>query len=77
MWIELPAKIDAMKLWRDALAEHIGILPGQLFSAVPRRYKNYIRLNAGIVQSDVRDRALETLGRLCVSPGIRGKSRGR
>jgi len=28
LWIELPAKIDAMKLWRAALGEHITILAG-------------------------------------------------
>src|ERR1700692_710237 len=28
LWIELPAKVDAMKLWRAALSEHISILPG-------------------------------------------------
>ncbi|HXM42638.1 MAG TPA: PLP-dependent aminotransferase family protein, partial [Bryobacteraceae bacterium] len=64
LWIELPAKIDAMKLWRAALNEHIGILPGPLFSAAGR-YKNHIRLNAGIVPSEARSRALVTLGRLC------------
>jgi len=32
LWIELPAKIDAMKLWRAALVEHIAILPGPTFS---------------------------------------------
>ena len=31
LWIELPAKIDAMKLWRAALGEHITILPGRYF----------------------------------------------
>jgi DNA-binding transcriptional MocR family regulator len=64
LWMELPAKIDAMKLWRAALAEHISILPGPVFSAAGR-YQNHIRLNAGIVPSDERNRALETLGRLC------------
>ena len=32
LWIELPAKIEAMKLWRAALSEHISILPGPIFS---------------------------------------------
>ena len=27
LWIELPARVDAMKLWRAALSEHISILP--------------------------------------------------
>ena len=66
LWIELPAKIDAMKLWRAALSEHISILPGPIFSA-GGRYKNHIRLNAGLIPSDSSDRALATLGRLCAN----------
>jgi DNA-binding transcriptional MocR family regulator len=64
LWIELPSKVDAMKLWRTALKEHISILPGPIFS-VGQRHKNYIRLNAGLGPSDARSRALATLGRLC------------
>jgi DNA-binding transcriptional MocR family regulator len=64
LWIELPAKIEAMKLWRAALAEHISILPGPIFSAA-RRCQNHIRLNAGVTPSDATNRALATLGRLC------------
>jgi DNA-binding transcriptional MocR family regulator len=64
LWIELPPKIDAMKLWRAARSEHISILPGPIFSAAGR-YKNHIRLNAGIAPSEARYRALATLGRLC------------
>jgi DNA-binding transcriptional MocR family regulator len=64
LWIELPPKIDAMKLWRAARSEHISILPGPIFSAAGR-YKNHIRLNAGVAPSEARYRALATLGRLC------------
>jgi DNA-binding transcriptional MocR family regulator len=64
LWIELPAKIEAMKLWRAALDERISSLPGSIFSP-SRRYRNHIRLNAGIVPSDARSRTLATLGRLC------------
>jgi len=66
LWIELPAKVDAMKLWRAALSEHISILPGPIFSA-SGRYRNHIRINAGIALSDARNRALATLGRLCAA----------
>jgi DNA-binding transcriptional MocR family regulator len=64
LWIELPRKIDAMKLYRAALKEHISLLPGPIFSATGR-YKNYIRLNAGIAWSDTCDHALADLGKLC------------
>jgi DNA-binding transcriptional MocR family regulator len=64
LWVELPAKINALKLYRAALAEHISILPGTFFSATGR-YQNYIRINCGHAWSEAYDRALLTLGRLC------------
>jgi DNA-binding transcriptional MocR family regulator len=64
LWIELPPKIDGLKLHRAALLERISILPGTLFSATGR-YKNYIRINCGHVWTKNHDQALLTLGRLC------------
>lgn len=68
LWVELPAKIDALKLYREALAENISILPGTIFSATSR-YRNYIRINCGHTWSEAHDRALLTLGRLCEKIG--------
>jgi DNA-binding transcriptional MocR family regulator len=64
LWVELPGRINAVKLYRTALAHHISILPGTIFSATGR-YRNYIRINCGHSWSDAHDRALLTLGRLC------------
>jgi len=64
LWIELPPKVDGLKLHRAALEERISILPGVLFSATGQ-YKNYIRINGGPVWTKTHDRALLTLGRLC------------
>jgi DNA-binding transcriptional MocR family regulator len=64
LWIELPPKVDGLKLHRAALEERISILPGVLFSATGR-YKNYIRINCAHVWTETHDRALLTLGRLC------------
>jgi len=64
VWVELPPKVNALKLYRAALAEHISILPGTIFSATGR-YKNYIRINCSPAWSETVDRALLTLGRLC------------
>jgi DNA-binding transcriptional MocR family regulator len=64
LWIELPQRVDALKLHRAALAERISILPGVIFSAT-NRYKNHIRINCGHVWTSTHDRALLTLGRLC------------
>ena len=64
LWVELSPRINALKLYRAALEEHISILPGTIFSATGQ-YKNHVRLNCGVTWSDVHDRALLTLGRLC------------
>jgi len=64
LWVEMPAKADAVKLYKRALAEHITILPGRVFSNAPR-YRNYIRINCGQNWSDRHDHALLRLGRLC------------
>ena len=64
LWVQLPGKIDALQLYKAALAERISILPGAIFSSTGR-YKNYMRINCGHRWSEAHDRALLTLGRLC------------
>jgi DNA-binding transcriptional MocR family regulator len=64
LWVELPPKVNAMKLYRAALAANISTLPGSIFSAT-NRYDNYLRINCGQVWSENYDRTLLTLGRLC------------
>lgn len=65
LWVELPARTDSVQVFRDALARHISVLPGLIFSA-SRRYRNYLRLSCGQAWSEEYERALVTLGRLCV-----------
>ena len=64
LWVELSPKVNALKLYRAALEQHISILPGTIFSATGR-YKNHVRINCAITWSEVYDRALLTLARLC------------
>jgi len=64
LWVELPPTVNALKLYRVALTQNISILPGAVFSAT-NRFKNHIRINCGHTWSDMYDRALLTLGRLC------------
>lgn len=64
LWVELPAKCDAMRLHRDALAANIGFLPGPMFSASKNTYKNCLRLSAGYPWTNKIDQALLTLGQL-------------
>jgi DNA-binding transcriptional MocR family regulator len=64
LWVQLPPRVDGLKLYRAALEQHICILPGTIFSGVGH-YKNYIRISCGDTRSEARDQALATLGRLC------------
>jgi len=64
LWIEMPPKTDALKLYQAALAERIAILPGKIFSP-SNRFRNHIRINCGHSWSEDHERALLRLGRLC------------
>jgi DNA-binding transcriptional MocR family regulator len=64
LWVELPKRVSALTLFRQALAENITILPGPVFSA-SGHFKNHIRISCGYPWSDELDRALLTLGKLC------------
>ena len=44
LWIELPESVDSLALYRRALQENIGIVPGIVFSA-QNKYRNFIRLS--------------------------------
>jgi DNA-binding transcriptional MocR family regulator len=66
LWVELPEKVDALKLYRAALAKGISIVPGLIFSA-SGRFKNHIRVSCGYPWADSIECAVTTLGRLCES----------
>lgn len=63
LWVQLPEGADAIQLSERALAEGIGISPGQMFSAGPH-YRNYIRLNCGNPWSTRLEQAIQRLGKL-------------
>lgn len=63
LWIELPARVDAMHLHRLALSQGISVAPGPIFSA-QRRFTNCLRLNYGHAWDARSEQAVETLGRL-------------
>ncbi len=62
LWVELPKKVDALKLFRAAVAANISIVPGPIFSTTGR-FSNYVRISCGYRWSDAIDRAVLTLGR--------------
>jgi DNA-binding transcriptional MocR family regulator len=63
LWVEMPAGVDSIELYQQALKERIGISPGPMFSA-SNRYRNCLRINCGIAWSDRAERALARIGEL-------------
>lgn len=66
LWLELPAAVDALGLYGQALAQQISIAPGLMFSA-RGEHRHCLRLNSGHPWSAEMERALATLGRLAHS----------
>lgn len=63
LWIELPAKVNAIALQDLALEAKINLAPGPMFSPV-QGYQNFIRLSCGLPWSPRIAQAITTLGRL-------------
>jgi len=63
VWVELPGRVDSLRLHEEALEAGISIAPGPLFSA-SGRYSNFMRLNCAVPWSDRVHDALRRLGRL-------------
>lgn len=63
LWVELPEGCSALRLFREALAAHITITPGNLFSP-SGRYDRYLRLSACYALDGPFTGALATLGNL-------------
>jgi DNA-binding transcriptional MocR family regulator len=62
LWVKLPESVDSLELYRQALASGITVAPGYLF-APSARYRNYVRLNAAMLQSET-EWAVRRLGDL-------------
>jgi DNA-binding transcriptional MocR family regulator len=63
LWIELPARIDAVELFRRARAENIALAPGPLFTSTGR-FKNCIRLTFAQNWSRAIEDAVARVGRI-------------
>jgi DNA-binding transcriptional MocR family regulator len=72
LWIGLPATVDSLQLYRNALAEKISIAPGPVFSP-KKKFKNFIRLNCGNPWSPRLEEALAKLGELIEELGSEAK----
>jgi DNA-binding transcriptional MocR family regulator len=62
LWVQLPAYVDSLELYKQALQIGITLAPGYIFSAT-HQYKNFIRLNAAWWSYET-DRAMRRLGEL-------------
>jgi len=63
LWVALPPRIDALKLYEKAIAHNVSFAPGSLFTA-RKAFRNCLRLSCGIPWSDRAEEAMRTLGRL-------------
>lgn len=63
IWVEFPAKIDTLRLYREALKHRINTAPGALFS-VKDRYNNCLRMSCGLPWSDEVESALLKLSEI-------------
>ena len=63
LWVQLPAVVDSMQLYHQALQHQITIGPGYMFSTNDR-YKHYIRLNFSYAWSPAIENGIKTLGKL-------------
>ena len=65
LWAELPAAIDAIKLYEKAQSKGITITPGPLFSpqklSPKNKYRSYLRLSFSEVLTEKRAEALKSL----------------
>jgi DNA-binding transcriptional MocR family regulator len=66
LWVELPPRVDAMRLYRLALERGITVGPGQMFS-VSDGYRNFIRLNYSTPWSGEIERAVIAVGKIAAA----------
>lgn len=62
LWVEMPEKVDAFKLYELALQKGISIAPGTLFT-IGDKFRNCIRVNTAFWSGRI-DQALQTVGKL-------------
>jgi DNA-binding transcriptional MocR family regulator len=63
LWVELPPSVDGTEVFRAALAKGVGVMPGVIFSATGR-FRNYIRINCGVLWTPQIAAAMEKLGKI-------------
>ncbi len=62
LWVEMPEKVDAIKIYEVALQNGVSIAPGIIFSTTGDKYNNCFRINATFWSERV-EQILEILGK--------------
>lgn len=63
LWLELPEPLDAGELTSQALAHHISIAPGKMFS-IANTWKRFFRFNTAWPWGEKEEEAVKILGQL-------------
>ncbi len=71
LWLELPAAVDSLALYKACLDERICIAPGTMFSATDR-YRHCIRLSVGGPGDEAQSRALRRIGQIACAMAREG-----
>jgi len=66
LWVELNEKADTVELYNKAIRNKISIMPGRMFT-LQNQYKNFFKLNYGMVWDEKVEEGLKVLGKLCHS----------
>ena len=70
LWFEFSETVDALKLFKLALAQGISVAPGPIFSA-SRGFGHCVRLNYGHLWNEESEHAMQVLGDLLRSDAVR------
>ena len=68
IWVELPPKVDAVKLFRRAKTKQLVIAPGPLFTT-SNRYRNFIRMSHCQSYSNAISDGIAAVGQLASAMG--------
>ena len=63
LWVEMPAAVDAVRLFELARDARIAVAPGPMFTNTGR-FRNFLRLNCGHIWSPKLERAIVRLGEM-------------
>ena len=66
LWVQLPRGLDCRLLFEAAIEKNIALMPGTLFSSTGK-YRNFIRLSAGVEWSPEVEDAVARIGALAAN----------